>query len=290
MTVFREQVRHEGWTTLAEYADHTPAILTRTMGQGRLVYLNAVYQSHHYIQWVTPTGADRQGFYQLVEWLCEQAGARRTLRLDGRLDELLHVAVKQFTDPTGQIRYAILRTSGEVPWVACRLRWLGPETACYDVLGGEARGPAPALGTDTPFVFRPGEGHLLAFTTAAVKRVQVTAAAPQSVAGQPLALTVQVLDEADRPIPGSFPFELQVSCDGREIAGLARSFSAPSGQPRHAADRRLPTPADRGRSESATALRAWKASPRSRFPLRQRCRRGRDSSPGDGRPKWRNRA
>ena len=230
LTVFREQVQHEGWTTLAEYADHTPAILTRTMGQGRLVYLNAVYQSHHYIQWVTPTDADRQGFYQLVVSLCEQAHARRTLRLDGRLDETLHVAVKQFTDPTGHIRYAILRTSGEVPWVACRLRWLGPETACYDVLGGEARGPAPALGTDTPLVFRPGDGHLLAFTAAPIKRVHVAAAAPRSVAGQPLTLTVQVLDEADRPVPGSFPFDLQVSCDGREIAGLARSFSAPSGQ------------------------------------------------------------
>ena len=230
LTVFREQVQHEGWTTLAEYADHTPAILTRTMGQGRLIYLNAVYQSHHYIQWVTPTDADRQGFYQLVVSLCEQAHARRTLRLDGRLDETLHVAVKQFTDPTGHIRYAILRTSGEVPWVACRLRWLGPETACYDVLGGEARGPAPALGTDTPLVFRPGDGHLLAFTAAPVKRVHVAAAAPRSVAGQPLTLTVQVLDEADRPVPGSFPFDLQVSCDGREIAGLARSFSAPSGQ------------------------------------------------------------
>jgi hypothetical protein len=230
LTVFREQVQFEDWTTLAEYTDHTPAILTRTMGQGRLVYLNAVYQSHHYIQWVTPTNADRQGFYQLVVWLCEQAGARRTLRLDGRLEELLHVAVKQFTDPTGHIRYAILRTSGEVPWVACRLWWLGPETACYDVLGGETRGPTPALGTDTPLVFRPGEGHLLAFTAAAVKRVHVTAAAPRTIAGQPLALTVQILDEADRPVPGSFPFELHVSCDGREIAGLARSFSAPSGQ------------------------------------------------------------
>lgn len=229
LTVFREQVQHEGWTTLAEYADHRPAILTRTMGQGRLVYLNAVYQSHHYIQWVTPTDADRQGFYQLVEWLCEQAGAKRTLRLDGRLDERLHVAVKQFTDPTGHIRYAILRTSGEVPWVACRLQWLGPETACYDVLGGEMRGPAPALGTDTPFVFRPGEGRLLALTAAPVKRIHVTAAAPQSIAGQPLALTVQVLDDADRPVPGSFPLELQVSCDGREVAGLDRSFSAESG-------------------------------------------------------------
>ncbi len=117
LAIFREQVRHEGWTTLAEYADHTPAIMTRTVGKGRLVYWNAVYQSHHYIQWVTPTGAERQGFYRLVEWLCEQAGAARTLRLDGPLDEVLHVAVKQFTDSTGQIRYVILRTSGEVPWV-----------------------------------------------------------------------------------------------------------------------------------------------------------------------------
>ena len=146
LTVFREQVQHEGWSALAEYADHTPAILTRTMGQGRLVYLNAVYQSHHYIQWVTPTDADRQGFYQLVQWLCEQAGARRTMRLDGRLDEVLHVAVKQFTDPTGHIRYAILRTSGEVPWAGCRLRWLGPETACYDVLGGEAARAGSGVG------------------------------------------------------------------------------------------------------------------------------------------------
>ena len=73
---------------------------------------------------VTPTGAERQGFYRLVEWLCDQAGAARTLRLEGTLEEVLHVAVKQFTDSTGQIRYVILRTSGEVPWVAGRLHWL----------------------------------------------------------------------------------------------------------------------------------------------------------------------
>ena len=79
-------------------------------------------------------------------------------------------------------------------------------------------------------MFRPGEGKLLAFTAAPVKHVQITAAAPRLIAGQPLTLSLQVLDEAGRPVPGAFPFELRVSCGDEEIAGLARSFSAQSGQ------------------------------------------------------------
>ena len=113
----------------------------RTLGKGRLVFLNAMYQSHWYIQWVTPTGPERQGFYRLVEWLCTQSGVRRTLRLDGDLNQTLHVAVKQFTDPTGRIGYVIARTNGEVPWVSGTLHWLGPQTACYDVLGAGPGAP-----------------------------------------------------------------------------------------------------------------------------------------------------
>ena len=114
--VFVEQVQHDGWTALAAYPDGTPAVLQRTVGRGRLVYLNAAYRSQWYIQWVTPTDRARQGFYRLIERLCLDAGVRRTFRIDGDPAQTLHMAAVQWTDPSGQIAYAVTRTNGEVPW------------------------------------------------------------------------------------------------------------------------------------------------------------------------------
>ncbi len=226
---YLEQVAEQGWRPLATYPGGAPALLSRRLGKGRLVFLNAVYISHHYIQWVTPTDGPRKGFYRLVESLCEQAGARRTLRLEGKLDEVLHWAVKQFTDPTGRIRYVILRTSGEVPWTAGTLEWLGPEPVAYDILGGPVGQPSRVFGKSIPLVFRPGSGKFLAFTAAPVHTIKVEARSRKLVTGQPLRLTVHILDANGRPIPGSFPFECRVERRGAEIAGLHRSISLESG-------------------------------------------------------------
>jgi hypothetical protein len=220
----REKVKQTGWSPLAQYEDETPAVLTRTLGGGRLYYVNAAYQSHWYIQWVTPTGPERQGFYRLVEWLCNQAEARRTLRLEGDLSQLLHVAVKQFTDPTGDIGYVVVRTSGEVPWVAGQLKWLGPQTAGYDVLDGRA------VGRDVPLNFKPGTGKLLAFVEKPVKQVRVSASPAKIVAGEPLQIEISVLGADDTPVRGRFPLEIRVRAQNRrEIEGLRRSISQPSG-------------------------------------------------------------
>ncbi len=223
--IFREQVKAEGWQQLAAYEDGTPALLTRTLGRGRLVYLNAIYQSHWYIQWVTPTGPERQGFYRLIEWLCGQAGARRNLRLEGNLNQVLHMAVQHFTDPTGQIQYAIVRTNGEVPWTNGTLRWLGPQTAAYDVLAGEVGQPTPLKGKEIALNLRPGDGKLLAFVPAPVQTIQVTAAPARVTLGSPLRVRVEILDRQGRPVAGEFPLELRVEGQGGRIRGLDRSFS-----------------------------------------------------------------
>jgi hypothetical protein len=65
---------------------------------------------------VSSEEAERQGLFKLIEHLCSAAGAGRTLRLKGDLQQALHVAVTQFTDETREIRYVVARTSGEVPW------------------------------------------------------------------------------------------------------------------------------------------------------------------------------
>ena len=227
--IYREQVKSAGWTQLAAYADHLPALLTRQLGKGRLIYLNAVYQSHWYIQWVTPTGAERQGFYRFIEWACAQAGARRLLRVDGNPEETLHMAVKLSTDPTGRIHYAIVRTNGEVPWSTGRLHWLGEETACYDVLGGEVGKPAPRYGRELSVNLRPGAGKLLAFVAQPLKSIRVTVIPAHPIVGQPLHLSAIILGEDGKAVPGAFPLELRVSTAGTDIAGLQRSFSLESG-------------------------------------------------------------
>jgi hypothetical protein len=228
-TIFREKVVAPQWKQLAAYPDGTPALLMRSLGKGRLIYLNAVYQSHWYIQWVTPTGPERQGFYRFLEWVATQAGARRTLRLDGDPREYLHMAIQQFTDPTGKISYAIVRTNGEVPWTAGNLTWLGPETTAYDILGGGVDQPAPVLGKQIAINLRPGQGRLLAFTAAPVKAIRLSASPARITAGSPIKLTVQILDAAANPVPGSFPLELRATLGGTALPGLARSFSAESG-------------------------------------------------------------
>lgn len=227
-TIFRESVRHQSWSELAAYDDGTPAILERTFGNRRLVYVNAIYNSHRYIQWVTPTGAERQGFYKLVEWLCKRAGARRTLRLEGDLAELLHVAVKQFTDPTGHIRYVILRTGGEVPWIAGKLRWLDSRTAAYDVL--DASPLTLGDNREVALNLRPGAGRLLAFVKRPLEKLGLDASPPRISAGQPLTIKVTIRDADGAAVPGSFPLELTVTAsNGRQFEGLSRSFSAESG-------------------------------------------------------------
>lgn len=229
LVAFKEKVTAPEWKQLAAYPDGTPALLSRALGKGRLVYLNAVYQSHWYIQWVTPTGAERQGLYRFVEWVAAQSGAKRTLRLEGDPREFLHMAVQQFTDPTGKIGYVIVRTNGEVPWTAGKLTWLGAQTAGYDLLGGETGKAAPALGKEVALNLRPGQGRLLAFTAAPVKTVRLTATPARMAAGSPVKLTVQVLDAAGKAVPGSFPLELKATAAGTALPGLARSFSAESG-------------------------------------------------------------
>jgi len=225
-----------GWQRMAAYGDGVPALLARQYGRGRLFYVNANYQSHRYIQWVTPTDKPRQSFYRLVEWLCGQTGERRDFRFDGNLAETLHMAAQQFTDRTGEISYVLVGTGTEGPWVNGVLNWFHGEESGYDVLGGEPRQPAPMIGRSVPLNLPPGMAKLLAFTRRPVDSIRIECAPAKITAGEPVAVTVHVLD-ADRdgrrrpqPIPGSFPVTLRVvDVDNAEITGLRRAASLESG-------------------------------------------------------------
>ena len=225
--VFRETVKSDGWTQVSAFDDKTPAILTRAIGKGKLVYINAIFQSNWYIQWVTPTGTERQGFYKMIEQLCDQAGAYRTLKMNGNMEQMLHTAVQQFTDPTGKINYAILRTNGEVPWVNGKCSWLGNQKACYDILGGEVGKPVPVYGTNLAVNLKPGAGKLLAFTAAPVAKITVTTA-DTIFAGNQVKITVNILDAAGKAVPGAFPLNITVK-NSRKIVHES-SVSLESGQ------------------------------------------------------------
>jgi hypothetical protein len=227
-TFFNEQVDHDGWTALAAYPDQTPALLTRPFGKGRLVYLNAAYQSQWYIQTVTPTDAARQGFYRLIEKLCLDAGVSRAFRIDGDLSQTLHMAALQWTDPSARIGYVVARTQGQSIWTGGKLTWLGPHTACYDVLGGDPCAPAPVYGNEVTLQLRPGAGRLLAFTSAPVKTIKVSAP-KQLVAGEELTLTVDILDAAGKPVAGQFPIEVRGGGAAGEVLGVRRNLSLASG-------------------------------------------------------------
>ena len=219
----------KGWTELSAYPDKTPALLERSMGKGRLVYLNAAYTSQWYIQWVTPTDKARQGFFRLIERLCVDAGARRTFRMDGDLAQILRAAALQWTDPSGKIGYVVTRIDGEVSWTSGKLAWLGPQNVCYDALGGDLSLPAPVYGKEVAIQMKPGAGRLLAFTAAAVRTVKVSASPLRLSPGQPLSVKVDILDDAGNPVPGKFPLNVEVEGKGGEIAGLRRDLSLESG-------------------------------------------------------------
>ena len=243
--LYRETVDAPGWATRANYPDGLPALLDKVHGKGRLVFLNAVYYSHYYIQFVTATDANRQGFYSLVENLCAQSGARRDLRLEGSLEQMLHLSLKQFCDPSGEIQYLVLNSYGEAPYVAGGLHWLGQHRAAYDVLAvepgkraplyenlpGNAPGQLKPPSVTIPLQLRPGAGKLLAFLREPVAVVALSATPARFIAGETLTLTMNITAAGGKPVPGSFPWTLRVSApDGKEITGLTRSFSAAHGE------------------------------------------------------------
>lgn len=218
------------WRVWGTYDDGLPSIASRRYGKGQLIFLNATYQSHHYIQWVTPTDDDRQGFFGLVNWFCSRARVDRPLWIQGDPRQTLHVALKQFTDPTGKIRYVVARTNGEVPWTNIHLGFWdrGQPKRCYDVLDGAIGEPTDRHGSSVDLRLQPGAGKLLAYVSAKVESVGVKVPAALT-AGQSLPLTVKILDAERKPVPGSFPLVLEVTGPNGPIAGITRSFSAESG-------------------------------------------------------------
>ncbi len=218
------------WTMLAAYPDETPALLTRTLGKGRLVYLNAAYRAHRYIQWVTPTGEARQGFHKLIEKLCLDAGVQRAFRIDGEPEQKLHIAALSWKDPSGAIDYVVTRTQGQTIWSNGELTWLGKQDICYDVLAGKADEPAPVHGRKIPLQLRPGAGRLLAFTSAPVKKVKLSFDNKKLTSGQKLSVTVDILDPTGKPVPGKFPVMLRVLGPEGEIPALRRDLSLASGE------------------------------------------------------------
>jgi len=244
------------WVTAATYDDGVPALLTRKLGKGKVIFANVAYQSHRYIQWVTPTDANRQGFGHLIDTLCRNAQAAPAFTLSGAPEDFLHLATRQFTDPTGNIRYVLLGTNTEVPWVGAQLTWNGTAQAAYDVLDGAPGQPVPvylppAMVHDVrpvlnvPLNLPPGSGKLLAFTRQPVKTVRVTCTPANITGGQPLTVRVEILDATGKAVPGQFPLTLRVMRNvitpiaeasdhpgfttQAEVPALRRGFSATSG-------------------------------------------------------------
>jgi hypothetical protein len=231
--IFIEQINPSKWDTWLTYSDGTPAMLSRDIGTkgGKLVYLNVAYRPQYRPNYDLLTDKACQGFYRVIEMLCEDAHVHRTFSIDDDLAQTLHLATVQWTDPSGQIAYVATRTNGEVqPWVNGTLTWLGPQPVCYDVYGGDISQPAPVYGKAVTLQLQPGAGRLLAFTPAEVNSVNVSVATTNLLAGQPLQVRVDILDAAGMPVAGKFPVHLQVTRKTGEITGLRRDLSLASGE------------------------------------------------------------
>lgn len=228
------------WKALASYKDGVPAVITRARGKGRLYFFNFSYNytwgwqrgwNMDIRRWRSGPGSkERQIFYKLVGEVCKRAGAERTFRLDGNLSELLRLGIREFSDRTGRIRYAILGLGPEDPWTSGRLHWLGGEGAAYTVYDGEPRPSVLHESKSLPLHFMPGTLRLMGFVERPIHTVRTTASPPRPKPGGPIRLTVDVLDAEGKAIPGAFPLTVRAfDSKGRSMPQFNRAASLESG-------------------------------------------------------------
>ncbi|MFW6058777.1 MAG: beta-galactosidase trimerization domain-containing protein [Phycisphaeraceae bacterium] len=186
---------------LARYDDGEPLLLERRVGEGRVVYLNMVYDWSHW--WNSFYEPGREAYRRLIEALLRDDG-RVAPRFGIRFASLEETdlnegwwgmkmsdeprvgdavpwwASQTFESPDGRVRYLAVFADHRSPIITADVNWHDAEAQAFDLFGGEPIEPRE------PGVYRltlkPGEAALWAFASAPPRELRL--AAPEQVRGE----------------------------------------------------------------------------------------------------------
>ena len=194
---------------LTRYKDGTPLVLSRRVGQGRVVHLNFVYDWDNW--WNSFHEPPREAYRKLVEAI---------LRADGRVRPEYFIAFEAaeavednkgwwgmvmrskpepgesvpwwasqlYADPGGRIRYLGVFADHRSPKIAARVRWGEPNVRFFDLFTGNE---VPSSGGMASLTLRPGEAALWAILREAPGKPSLSV--PRRVeAGAPLRAGVRI--------------------------------------------------------------------------------------------------
>ncbi|MFW6059714.1 MAG: beta-galactosidase trimerization domain-containing protein [Phycisphaeraceae bacterium] len=200
---------------LGRYDDGEPMILERRVGDGRVMYLNMVYDWSH--GWNSFYEPGREAYRRLIDAVLRDDG-RVTPRFGVRFTSLEETdlnegwwgmrisdepaegdavpwwASQTFESPDGSVRYLGVFADHRSPIITADVRWHDAEARAFDLFSGEAVEPRE------PGVYRltlkPGEAALWAFAKATPRELRIEA--PQRVRGAqtvPVDVTLTGVDD-----------------------------------------------------------------------------------------------
>jgi hypothetical protein len=199
---------------LARYKDGTPALLTRSVGKGRVVYLNFIYDWHGW--WNSFAEPSREAYRKLFENIVQASGIKRDYYL--AFDSMQHTTEDDgwwgtvdnnkpapgesipwwysmsYADSTGRIKYLAVMTDERSPIITANV-WIPNHARIYDLFTGKA---IDNSGSHPPkLTLHPGQAAFWAILPAepAPLTAKVT---PTVKAGSPITLTLRTNDSADR--------------------------------------------------------------------------------------------
>lgn len=199
---------------LAEYPDGQPLLLSRTVGRGRVIHLNMIYDWSHW--WNSFHEPSREAFRRLILWLvsgygrispeyfiafgsAEPSTASRgwwgmKMSSQPRPGEAVPWWASQlYTDPSGKVRYLAVFADHRSPRITASVKWPNPKLRVFDLLSGT---PVPMEQGACRLTLEPGGAAFWAAAEALPDRVVLDV--PQTVkAGDALRLSVSLPSLAD---------------------------------------------------------------------------------------------
>ena len=193
-----------------KYKDGTPLLLVRKVGQGRVVYLNFVFDWNGW--WNAFYAPEREAYRRLMEALVRSTGLKPLYFLafesaepvtdskgwwgmvmpakPATGDSIAWWASQLYTDPSGRDYYLATFSDHRSPKITARLTWAEPGVRMFDLLAGKE---IPTLQGPPAITLRPGDAAFIGITRAAPRAIGIEA--PKSVgAGEPMRLRVNMPD------------------------------------------------------------------------------------------------
>jgi hypothetical protein len=194
---------------LAKYADGTPLLLRRTVGRGKVIHLNMLYDWDGW--WNSFHEPARESFRKLVAALIATEGklpAEYSVAFESARsvddakgwwgvqmksipqagESVPWWASQLYADPGGQVRYLAVFAEHRAPEITAAVRWARPGVRAFDLFTGAE---VPVAGGAAKLTLRPGQAAFWAMVSQVPTKLTVSAP-PQVAAGQPVPVTIRL--------------------------------------------------------------------------------------------------